>query len=89
MTWMSRHMLEGEGWKSKLLVEVFPMQDLPGLRRVEVEARTKGKVIHCAKEYCLGCGQHHDETGVEEEKLKKWLLSCKKELIVRFKRVMV
>jgi hypothetical protein len=87
VTWMARHMAEGEGWKSKPLDTVFPVDSLLGLRRVEVEVRVNGRTRDCVQDGCSRCEEHGDELGLEERRLREWLVGRKGELEVRFERV--
>lgn len=87
VTWMARHMAEGEGWKTRSLDAVFPVEILPGLGIVEVEVRGNGRVRDCAKEGCLGCEEHGEEASFEEEKFASWLVSCRVGVKVGFERV--
>lgn len=43
---------------------------------------------HCGKEDCVDCGEHDDKITVEEEKVRKWLISSLLELVVEFRWVM-
>jgi hypothetical protein len=88
VTWMARHMVEGQSWVSKPLDTVFPVDALVGLRRVEVEVRTNGRIGDCIKDGCFRCEEHGDEAGLEEEKLRDWLVGRKSGVKVTFKRVM-
>jgi hypothetical protein len=87
VTWMARHMVEGEGWRSKALDEVVPLERLPGLRRVEVEVRRNERVRDCRKEGCFGCEDHGDVVEREEEKVKVWFGQKYRRVEVRFERV--
>jgi hypothetical protein len=70
---MARHMVEGEGWRWIPLSEVLPLSRLPGLRKVEIEARSNGRVRECAKDGCIVCEEEGDVLELEEERLKEWL----------------
>lgn len=72
---------------SKSLHTVFPVERLLGLRRVEVEVRGNGRVRDCAKDGCLGCEEHGDDVGIEEEKFRTWLTGCVAGVEVTFERV--
>ncbi|KAF2831383.1 hypothetical protein CC86DRAFT_463281 [Ophiobolus disseminans] len=87
VTWMARHMVEGEGWISKPLDTAFPVERLPGLKRVEVEVRGNGRVRDCVKDGCLGCDEHGEDVGIEEEKFKKWMTGRVTGAEVNFERV--
>jgi hypothetical protein len=88
VTWMARHMVEGESWMSKPLNAVFPVDALVGLRRVEVEVRTNGRQGDCINDGCFRCEEHCDEVGIEEDKFREWLMGYSKGVKVAFKRVM-
>jgi hypothetical protein len=88
VTWMARHMVEGESWMSKPLNAIFPVDALVGLRRVEVEVRTNGRKGDCIKDGCFRCEEHGAEAGLEEDKFQEWLMGCSKEVKVTFKGVM-
>jgi hypothetical protein len=87
VTWMARHMVEGQSWRPKLLKDVLPMVRLPGLKRVEVEVRSNGRLRDCAKDGCVACEEHGDVVELEEERLKGWLLRCVKGVEVIYERV--
>jgi hypothetical protein len=87
VTWMARHMVEGEGWRSKPLHEVLPVFRLPGLSKVEIEVRSNGRVRDCAKDGCIACEQHGDAVELEEERLRRWLISCIEGVEVTLERV--
>lgn len=80
-------MVEGEGWMSKPLRNVFPVDKLLGLMRVEVEVRGNGRIRDCVKDACLGCERHGDEADTEEERFEEWLTGNVKGIEVTFKRV--
>jgi hypothetical protein len=87
VTWMARHMVEGEGWRSKPLDEVLPVVRLPGLSRIEVEVRGNGRLRDCAKDGCMACEKHGDVVELEEERLEGWLSRCIEGVEVTFERV--
>lgn len=87
VTWMARHMVEGEGWRSKPLNEVLPLVRLPGLRKVEIEVRTNGRVKECAKDGCIACEVEGDVLELEEERFEGWLSECIEGVKVTFERV--
>lgn len=80
-------MVEGEGWRSKALVEVVPLERLPGLRSVEVEVRGNGRVRDCRKDGCSGCEDHGDMVENEEEKVRVWFGQKYSRVEVRFERI--
>jgi hypothetical protein len=84
---MARHMVEGEGWRSKPLDEVLPVARLPGLSKVEIEVRSSGRVRECARDGCVMCEKHGDVVELEEERFKEWLLRCIEGVEVAFERV--
>jgi hypothetical protein len=88
VTWMARHMVEGEGWMSKPLDTVFPVDSLSGLRRVEVEMRVNGRIKDCVKDGCPRCEEHGDELTLEEKRFREWLVGRRGGLRVRFEKVM-
>jgi hypothetical protein len=88
VTWMARHMVEGESWMSKSLDAVFPVDSLFGLRRVEVEVRTNGRMGDCIRDGCFQCSEHGDEAGLEEERFRGWLVGHRSGIKVTFERVM-
>jgi hypothetical protein len=81
-------MVEGESWMSKPLDVVFPVDSLPGLRRVEVEVRTNGRMGECIRDGCLQCEEHGDEAGLEEGRFRGWLVGRRNKIKVAFERVM-
>jgi hypothetical protein len=87
VTWMARHMVEGQSWRSKPLKEVLPVLRLPGLRKVEIEVRSNGRVRDCAKDGCVACEEHGDVVELEEERFKGWLLRCIEGVEVTCERV--
>jgi hypothetical protein len=84
---MARHMVEGEGWRSKSLNDVLPVARLPGLKTVEIEVWSNGRVRDCAKDGCIACEEHGDAVEVEEERLRGWLSRCIEGVEVTFQRV--
>lgn len=88
VTWMSRHMVEGESWLLKPLTAVVPVDRISGLMRVEVEVRSNGTTKECPKEGCYGCEHHGEEANLEQERFEKWLVSCIEGVQVKFKMVM-
>jgi hypothetical protein len=87
VTWMARHMVEGEGWRSKPVNEVLPVVRLPGLKKIEIEVRSNGRLRVCAKDGCIACEKLGDVVELEEERLKDWLLRCIEGVEVTFERV--
>jgi hypothetical protein len=87
VTWMARHMVEGQSWRSKPLKEVLPVVRLSGLRKVEMEVRSNGRVRDCAKDGCVACEEHGDVVELEEERFKGWLLRCIEGVEVTCERV--
>jgi hypothetical protein len=81
-------MVEGESWISKPLDAVFPVDSLPGLRRVEVEVRDNGRMRDCVKDGCPRCEEHGDEVGLEMERFSGWLVGCRRGVKVKFERIM-
>jgi hypothetical protein len=76
VTWMGRHMLEGEAWVPKRVEEVFPIDMLGGLRSVVVEVRHNGSAGDCVRGECWNCegdGKGKGKKVAEEEgRLKGW-----------------
>jgi len=88
VTWMARHMVEGEGWCSKALNDVLPVAALRGLKRVLVEARHNGRTLECPREVCVGCELHGGDVALEEKRCEQWLSECIEGVQVTFERVM-
>jgi hypothetical protein len=83
VTWMARHMVEGQSWRSKPLEEVLPVVRLSGLKRVEIEVRMRD----CAKDGCSACEEHSEVAELEAERFKGWLLRCTEGVEVTCERV--
>jgi hypothetical protein len=87
VTWMCRHMVGGEGWRSKPLQEVLPVVRLPGLSKVEIEVRSNGRVRECARDGCIACEKNGVLAELEEDRFKRWMSTHVKGVEVIFERV--
>lgn len=86
VTWMARHMVEGEAWQFKALEDVVPVGKLKGLRRVWVEVRMNGRAKECVRGDCFDCEDYGAEVRIEERRVREWLVGrCGVD--VRFERV--
>jgi hypothetical protein len=86
VTWMARHMIEGQGWRLSPLHLVFPIDQLPGLRELNVEVRGNGRVKDCLLDGCCACEEYGDEVALEEEKFGKWVAEAVGKVEIRFER---
>ncbi|KAH5617554.1 hypothetical protein HBI23_254050 [Parastagonospora nodorum] len=86
VTWMARHMTEGQGWRLSPLHLVFPIDRLPGLRKLSVEVRGNGRVKDCLLDGCCACEEHGDKVAVEEEKFRTWVAEAVGKVEIRFQR---
>jgi hypothetical protein len=84
---MCRHMVGGEGWRSKPLHDVLPVDRLPGLSRVEIEVRCNSRVKDCANDGCIACEKNGDVVELEEERFDRWLSTHVESVDVTFERV--
>jgi hypothetical protein len=88
VTWMARHMVEGQAWRSSPLHSVFPIRQLPGLRKLNVEVRGNGKVKDCILDGCSACEHGGEEMTLEEEKFVRWVTEAIGKIEIDFERIM-
>ncbi|KAF1840623.1 uncharacterized protein K460DRAFT_371826 [Cucurbitaria berberidis CBS 394.84] len=88
VTWMARHMVDGEGWVLGRVEECFPVTRFGGLRRVNVEVRMNGCETDCVRGDCLGCGGSEVGVGEEERRVREWFEGKCERVEVGFERVM-
>jgi hypothetical protein len=87
VTWMGKCMMEGESYLPKPLKGVFPIESLPGLRCVTLEARGKSGMRGCVKDGCNGREDHCNEDVLNKDGFKEWLLENIPRAEVTFSRV--
>ncbi|KAH7061798.1 hypothetical protein BKA63DRAFT_527504 [Paraphoma chrysanthemicola] len=88
VTWMARHMIEGHAWRSSPLHLVFPIDRVPGLRRLNVEVRGNGKVKDCVIDGCHACEQRGEEVALEEERFSQWVAVAVGKIDIGYERVL-
>jgi hypothetical protein len=87
VTWMARHMVEGESWVAKRVEDCFPIQRLEGLRNVRIEVRMNGREKDCIRAECWNCECSHLGVSKEEERLGLWFCENVAGVEIDFARV--
>ena len=89
VTWKARHMVESRGFAPRRLGDVFPVEMLTGLRRVDVEVRYTGVVSECEKWECGGSELEDADWAEQEGRLRLRWKKYDPRLAISFERVAV
>lgn len=87
VTWMARHMVEGESWVAKRVEDCLPLHKLRGLRKVRIEVRMNGRDRDCMREACWNCEGSDCDVMKEIEMLMAWFHDKSPGLEVEFETV--
>lgn len=87
VTWMARHMVEGESWVAKRVEDCLPIHRLRGLRTVLIEVRMNGRNRDCIREECWNCEGSDCDVMKEMQKLMAWFHDRSPGLQIEFERV--
>lgn len=83
VTWRATHMVDGHSSTLKSLSDILPLRELPGLKKLYVEVRTKSSCRSCWHDCCTSC---KPDLATAEARLKTFALTAYEHVDVLYSR---